>query len=655
MAKSKQTEPFNLFVYGTLMDPSVFRAVLGLGIVAEESLADGVETFHAQSAVLDGYKKVSPDNTYQYAVPDKHHRIRGYFISGLPRESLSALNLYEGTNYRRRTLQIQTEHGLRKAVVFVGNIEGWEHAFGYAFGDDLKQEILLEKKIDAVIRDLEQEKLQTDEELTRLSVMELSGPQIRDIRRRHFEAGGISDFVIREALKSRPLPDYDRIRNDERARKFVPHYLRMVFRQVVFNQFEGQIRKDFRYELDHLPQAETYYERVISSLLALRILNRSKAILDTLAADTVSDLPFCESHLIDYVRRAVLAAEALYDPKTVRAQFNFVRSHMGFGYLPLGAELEFSNIGPKVIHDPDAKNVVDRVYDGFLYFYDFGLDLLTWKLGGHIDNHREKAPGKPRRGFFEVAIGNLSIEANISKPITRDPWVLNQLIHQTRLFYDVTPHSIHLSMQLRSQHKPDQDRVPPLHVLQCLFAIAGDPERTEDGRVQLRRLVNDEIIMREPAPSMLFSDVSKRYSRGGEAFSLVQSEPGLYVQQFRFLRLSGHLNYEPIIMGLKGIQIHLRPGTFLKPTQWKKSKKHRDLFEMLMEWGQNPEPIPDRDVEKFLEQVTEGLQGEKRGKPAHSRAYIAWSASQLEELIRRFNTQLRDPKNATWPKDSVRV
>ncbi len=639
-----ETETFNLFVYGTLMSPTTFRAVLGRRLVANAAEADNVDAFLAQHAVLDGYKKISPDNTYFYAVPDKGHRIRGYLVAGLPRESLPALMRYEGRNYARRTLKVLTSEGEEKAVVFVGNPKRHEdETFGHEFRDPLKQEILLDRKIDDAIRESEREKLHTDKELNRRAVAELHGPAIRDLRRRHFEAGGISDYAIRHAIKDTPLPDWNRIRDDANAGRYAKSYLRMVMRQVVFNQFEERIRQELRYELDHLPVSEGYYDRIISSLVALRIINQSRREpLDEHIRSYLDGLDFQAASLIDVVRQAINTADELYDPQPAKSQLNFIRSHMGFGYLPLGAELEFSNIGHGVVKDPAGKQLRDPVYDGFLYFDDFGLDALTWRLGGHIDDHHRKTPGKPRRGFFEVALGNLSIESSISKPITPDPWVLNQLIHQTRQFYEVTPHSVHMSMQLRRQYKPDRDRLPQLHILQCLFALAGDTVRDSDGRYRVHRLSSEEIIRRDPKPNMLFSEISKRYASRADDAGVPGSkgEEGLYVQQFRFLRLSGKTNYEPIIMGLKGIQLSLRPGTFLTPKQWDNSPRHRETFEALVEWGKEPTAISDTELDNFLSHVHAGLVTERRGKPAHSPAYIAWSVAQLEDIIRRFNTRI---------------
>ncbi|MBT3278288.1 MAG: gamma-glutamylcyclotransferase [Phycisphaerales bacterium] len=640
-------EPFNLFMYGTLVDPLIFRAVLGVKLVLDSTFADGKTAFHPIPAILDGYKKISPDRTYLYAVRDKQHRIQGYLVRDLPADMFESLLHYEGKNYNRRTLKVQTAEGRFPALVFIANPKRIDYTFGHAFRDPLKQEILLDQKIEAAIRETEQDLFHTDEELTRRAIAELAGDAIRDIQRHHFETGGISDFAIRNTLRGNAPLDYDRIRNDPEAQALAPNYLQFVIRQVILNQFEQKIRKEFRYELNHLPNPSgRFHDRIISTLIALRVLNRNRQTLESITMQTVDEFDFPTSHLIDYVRVAISHADNLYDSKAAQTQLSFVRRHMGFGHISLGAELEFSNVGNDVIALGDKKLLADPHYDGFLYFYDFALHKLTWRLGGHIDNHREKIHGTPRRGFFEVALGNLSIEANISKPITSDPWILNQLIHHTRQFYDsLTPHSIHLSLQPRSQHKPDQNRLLPLPILQCLFAIAGDPIiDPETNRLHIRRLTTDEIITREPSPSFLFSEISKRYTSRTDGITSMPGKrpPGTYVQQFRFLRLSPDLNYEVIALALKGIQVALRPGTFLKPDQYKQSSRHRKRFERLLEWGKNPTLISPQDIEDFLKHVEQGLATEKRGAAAHTEAYIAWALNQLERMLRKFNKTVHE-------------
>jgi len=624
------------------MIPSVFRAVMGVRMVNVPSDADGVETFLAREAVLNGYKKISPDNTYLYAVPDPLGRIRGYIVGPMPRRFLSALRKYEGKNYSRRTLGVQTAEGRQKAILFVGNLDQLQHSFGYAFADPLKQMILLQRKIESALLEAQREHLHTSESITSRAMGELHGATIRDLVRRHFDAGGISDYAIRHTLKDTPLADFDQIREEQEAKAIAPNYLELVVRQVIFNELEELIQRDFRYELDRIRTSPSFYERTVSSLASLRILNEVGVLLDLLVADCLSELNFSKDHLVDYVRWAIVAADAIFEPAIVRNHIKLIHDHMGHGYVPLGAELEFSNIGHQVIDDPQGRIVRDTQFDSFLYFSDFGLDVLTWKLGGHVDDHHEKISHRARRGFFELALGNVSIEANLSKPITDDPWLLNQLIQETLRFYRVRPHSLHISLQFRSRRKPNRDRILPLPIMQCLFAIAGDPGIDRDGVFRIGRIHNREICHLESSPGMLFSDVSVRRSRElDDSYPPVRAAGGTgnYVQQFKFLRLTPGLNYEPIILALKGIQISLSPGSFLTPMQHDASRKHRRLFDQLIEWASNPQPIPPSDVDKFLQCVYDGLMVERRGKNAHSEAYIAWGLSQLRQMLEDYNSQ----------------
>lgn len=103
--------------------------------------------------MLPGYKKISPDRTYLYAVPESHGRIRGYVVGPLPAKCLAALHAYEGRNYRQLRVRVLTAEGPVRAVVFVGKAEELSHAFGWEFRDHLKQEVLLRRKIDKALRE----------------------------------------------------------------------------------------------------------------------------------------------------------------------------------------------------------------------------------------------------------------------------------------------------------------------------------------------------------------------------------------------------------------------------------------------------------------------------------------------------------------------
>ena len=136
-----EDKTFNLFVYGTLMNAQVFRAVTGLRLSFDGAGADGADCVRAQPAILAGYKKISPDHTYLYAVPGRQGRIQGYVIGPLTPDHLGPLRQYEGRNYWRRTVTVQTGTGPKRAFVFIGNLKQLQHAFGYDFRDHFKQQL----------------------------------------------------------------------------------------------------------------------------------------------------------------------------------------------------------------------------------------------------------------------------------------------------------------------------------------------------------------------------------------------------------------------------------------------------------------------------------------------------------------------------------
>lgn len=631
-------EPFNLFVYGTLMEPTVFRAVMGRRLVTDPQQADGNESFLARNAVLAAYKKISPDRTYLYAVPDPQGRIHGYVVGPIPAECLAALRQYEGRNYRQARVKVMTADGKVPAIAFVGNLNQLSHSFGWEFRDHLKQEVLLRGKIEQVLLEDENRRLNTREELSRRALHEMHGLTIRDLFRHHFDGGGISNYAIRHAIADEPLREFGDIQHDEHVHNLAPNYLTMLVRQVVFNQIEDRIREEFRYDLDRMHISDKFYERTISALVALQMLNAQPKFMKMLTGDALAELSFKSDRLIAYVRRAILAAETVYDPQRARQGIEYIRNHMGGGGIPLGAELEFSNIGHYVVCDPASVRRRDKQYDGFLYFRDFALDILTWKLGGHIDDHRSKSSPRRRRGFFELAIGSLSVEANISKPATDDPWLLNQMIHAVMEFYDIGPHSLHISLQLRSPNKPVSDRPLPLGVMKCLFALTSDLIRHRNGRAEIARLGSNEIVCAKTGMHMLFSDTSRRRSAEGSGGTpAAPPGRGRWVQQFKFLRLVKDINYEPIIVALKGSQIHFKPGSFLTASQYKSKPALRELFEELMRWGLNVEPLEKAEIEQFLSGVYEGLMQEHRGRPVHNHAYIAYCISDLRAGLKKFN------------------
>ena len=67
---STEEKQFNLFVYGSLREPSILESVCGLSFTLKPSQANQAHTLFAELAILHGYRRVSPDNVYFYAIPD---------------------------------------------------------------------------------------------------------------------------------------------------------------------------------------------------------------------------------------------------------------------------------------------------------------------------------------------------------------------------------------------------------------------------------------------------------------------------------------------------------------------------------------------------------------------------------------------------------
>jgi ABC-type antimicrobial peptide transport system permease subunit len=73
----------------------------------------------------------------------------------------------------------------------------------------------------------------TCDPLTRRAMAELDGPIIRDLLRRHFDSGGISDYAIRRSLKDPPLRDFPREGAVAGTSEMAANYLTLVIRQVM--------------------------------------------------------------------------------------------------------------------------------------------------------------------------------------------------------------------------------------------------------------------------------------------------------------------------------------------------------------------------------------------------------------------------------------
>jgi len=631
---------YNLFVYGSLREPTIFESVCGLSFTLKPSRVYEPQMLFAELAMLDGFRRVSPDNVYFYAIREPDSKIQGFVIHNIPASAMAVIDKYEGKLYTRDTVTVNTATGPVSAQAYLNRNRDMKKQFGDRFHVNLIHELWLRKRIESFFaKHTRPGETSPDADIERRARRELIGTTERDLVISHLGQDAVSDFYLEHEL-SRPVPSIRDLFHDDQARPYVENYLTLVVRQTLLNQFEYYLQSRYRFELDRMVKSTRYYTRAIPLLIALRMLNFNTTAVELLLKRCFETLPLNGKHdLLDYVKFAVAAAESMFDGRVAQSSMQILRYNLQPGLVPMGAEMEFSNLGYRAV----LKNISDKdaSFDGFRWFGRFALDVLTWKLGGYIDDHTGAfRPGSC--GFFELAPGRLTTQGEVSKPATADPCMLSQLIREIAAFYPIGPHSLHLSFQIRRRHIGHQT-VLPLDFVKCLFVLGGGLQLSDTGRVFITRMSQDEIRRDQYGEELVFARTSKRHSTmtgEDELGTEPKFQPTNYVQQYKFIRLDARANYEPLILALKGLQLSINPGDYLTPRQLASNPRLQDEYEELKSWAANPTAITPQAQQKFLGTIRDGLMQEAHHKPYHKQHYIEWAVGAVETQIQLFNQQL---------------
>lgn len=633
---------FNLFIYGSLRDRRIFQSVSGFSFTRKPSKVDD-HTLLAEPAMLPGHRKLSPDNVYFYAVEEPSSKIEGYIIHDVPESAMNEIDIYEGRRYDRETVRINTAKGSIEAQAYLVSHESMRKHFGDRFHVNLIHELWLRKRIKKFIKKHTRPGEKTaDAEMERRAERELIATTERDLVMSHYHTDAVSDYYLEHEL-DRPRPSIKNLYNDPEVKPFINNYLTLVIKQVLLNQLDERIQECYRFELEHMRTSERYFKRSVSLLAALQMINANTRTVELIVEKCLQTMPYEKNDLIDYVKYAVQAAKSIFLPSIAKAHLE--RIHSGFhpGIVPLGIEIELSNLGSAAVEPQRSiQKRVDSIYNGFKYFYDFHLDVLFWKLGGYIDDHSGSTDRARRCGFLELAPGRLNIAGELSRPATAAPWLLNQLIQEIVAFYDVHPHSLHISFQLRRKQVGNQ-RVLPLGFVKCLLVLGGGTEKKPTGRLWISRMGYDEITQYGYGEELVFARTSKRnwYLGGDDIANKPPKQATTYVQQYKFIRLEKKANYEPLIMCLKGLQLAYNPDDYLSAEQLKSSAKLRREYEALKQWAATPTSISSQTIGEFLDVVRDGLMHEAHRRPAHELHYIDWALTAIEVQLHMFNEQLK--------------
>ncbi|GAI22375.1 unnamed protein product, partial [marine sediment metagenome] len=262
----------NLFIYGSLREPRIFKSVSGLSFTLKPSRTDD-EILFAEPALLPRHRKVSPDNVYFYAVADKSSKIGGYIIYDIPAWAMAEIDRYEGKRYNRETVKVNTAKGLVQTEAYLTTQESMKKHFGDRFHVNLIHELWLRKRIeDFIERRTRPGEKTTDAKLERQAERELLATTERDLVMTHYHTDAVSDYYLEHEL-DRPRPSIKHLYNDPQAKTFIENYLALVIKQVLLNQFDERVQSRYRFELEHMRTSERYFKRSVSLLVALQMIN----------------------------------------------------------------------------------------------------------------------------------------------------------------------------------------------------------------------------------------------------------------------------------------------------------------------------------------------------------------------------------------------
>jgi gamma-glutamylcyclotransferase (GGCT)/AIG2-like uncharacterized protein YtfP len=630
-------EKTNLFIYGSLRDPYIFRSVSGFGFTLKPSHKDP-RVLYGELALLTGYRRVSPDNVYFYAVEDPSSRIEGIVIYDVPASAMAEIDKYEGKLYERQSVSVNTAGGMVEATAYLVSSKKMVKKFGDRFHVNLIHELWLRKRIaDFLSKHKRPGEKTIDADTERRAFRELLGTTERDLVISHLGTEAVSDYFLAQEL-DKPTSSIKHLLNDSQAKNYFENYIKLTIKQVILNQLEEKIQSRYRYELEHMMSSARYFYHCMSLLIALKMINSNISSVESILKSSTRSMPVNGDYdLIDYIKYAVRAADSLFDPRVARSGIEWIQNNQQPGLTPIGAELEFSNLGYRALY----KDAYDYDFCGFKYFKDFKLDVLTWKLGGYIDDHTDSLWEPRRTGFLELAPGRLNVEGELSKPATSDPWMLNQIIHEIMQFYPIQPHSLHLTFQIRKRQL-GKHKILPLGFVKCLLALGGGTKKTTDGTLWISRMSQGEIREDRGDEQFVFTRISKRKAQMplGEVDMRRRRNRPTPTLQYKFIRLDPRANYEPLIMALKGLQIAYNPGEYLNSLQLKRSNRLKRHYEMLKEWADYTTAIDRKTRKRFLDTVREGLMNEAHYKPAHKPHYIEWAIGAIDVQLRLFNKQI---------------
>lgn len=405
-------------------------------------------------------------------------------------------------------------------------------------------------------------------------------------------------------------------------KKLLPVYLSLVFRHYLFG-FLVQFTQASPWMGVPQPSPSCYWATTIN-LVVLRWMNRHWDVWQRKLAPLIDRVIVEENrHLFIYCLLALKVAKELFVPEEFAAEAKELRSLLMPGRTPIGVEMEFSNLGRYATFDKLSKgHDFHDPFHNMEYYSAFMLDDVTWRLGGYVDTHvrgRRLFTLSRFGGFYEYCLVRIDYPRKYSLPLTSDPAVAALMVREAVDFVrEIKPHSLHLNIE----HRGLGEVKPVLDDYLCLLMLGGDLGRDEEGRLRERRFAGNELrgVIQRRKHLSFFEEKKKE------------------VVEYSFLRLWRYgdrdYDYLPVIMAFKGFQYG-----------YNMDLSCRDQVQGMLHWAQNPQPLPESSIHRFMATVKSGLQREG----GHSGQCIARFGAKVLAVLRKWNQMLAAEQKKILP------
>ena len=578
--KAASGKKVDLFVYGTLMHDNYVKLLINR---KPESIP----------AKLSNYIRIAPPWSFPFIVKHYGAVTYGRILKNLTRDEIKILDEFEkeGVLYNRQTVIARTKESRQRCLTYMGNISALQHSFGKDLRFENRYRVFIQKKIDDVVKEISDDK----NEMTHRLMHELSSSAIDEIIQSHFDGNYICSYIMIQALQDAKPPKLLKVLENKELLPYAGNYMRLASQHIILNQFVEKIRADH-------PEAvwlsEQYFRHGLAILVAFILYNRRAAEINILLKENSLDNIVPDRRYREYAKLAIDISDKIYSSAETEEIVKFVESNWYSTPTPLGAELEFSYLGKNAVNSRPGQ---DPVYDGFYWFKDFDMYHRTWRLGGHVDSHREITMSQERhRGFLEYALGRYNIVGDLSRPLFDCPWGMSILINEAVKFLDIPPHSLHISMALPKGEKSFiTDRPHNEDDLACLMMLGGDIRPDPNGTLRAIRIYDRELETSQTV-SINFSDRKYHFAKHDQDRSEASE-----VMEYKYMRLlKDWTDYECIIVTLKGYQL----ATKCRPLKGS-PENGKELPEQafLKKWAEKPIPVSENSIKKFIETVEKGI------------------------------------------------